>query len=73
MIASELKAQFEKTPMMSLFDLAQHLKIDPMILKTLLQRWEAKGRVRQMQKTSACQQKCQACLPAMTTLYEYIG
>lgn len=73
MIASELKAQFEKTPVISLFDLAQQLKKDPILIKQLLKSWERKGRVRQMPKTSACGERCSRCPIEMTIVYHYKG
>jgi hypothetical protein len=71
MIAN-VKQYLNSHRVVSLLDLIEYFKLDPEILRSMLQRLIRKGQLRQKSKTINCGTKCTQCSPFMTEMYEWV-
>jgi len=67
----KLKKHLQKERMVNMYDLSNHLSSDPEILRQMLSIWMQKGKVREIERTESCGDKCQRCDPLLTELYEW--
>ncbi len=72
MLLQQVKQYLIQRRIVSLMDLKQEFKSDSDVLRDMLQLWIAKGKVRCLQKTSACGTRCTRCDPLFTELYEWV-
>ncbi|OQK18023.1 sugar metabolism transcriptional regulator [Methyloprofundus sedimenti] len=72
MILSELRDYLKQQQRLSLLEMANHFDIEADALRGMLLKWISKGKVRQLDKGSACGTGCCKCDPAMTELYEWV-
>lgn len=66
-----LKKHLKKEQQMNMLDLSRALKSDPEVLRQMLEIWIQKGKVRAVQRSDACGDKCQRCDPLLTEIYEW--
>jgi predicted ArsR family transcriptional regulator len=73
MILSEIRSYLHTHRRASLADLAARFDSDPDALRGMLEKWVAKGRVRQLSDVAACGGSCGRCNPESAEVYEWTG
>lgn len=69
----KLKKYLEKQGTVNMFDLSRSLRSDPEVLRQMLAIWMQKGKVREVQRSDSCGDKCQRCDPLLTEIYEWVS
>lgn len=69
---SELKRYLGERSVASLADIALHLDVEPEVARAMLDIWIGKGRVRALERTTACS-GCDLCRPGAREIYCWIG
>lgn len=67
----DIKNHMMKVKMASLSSICQLFKIEPDLLRHMLEHWVRKGKIRKCMKKPACGTKCMQCSPLVTELYEW--
>lgn len=68
----DLKNYFVRAKVASLSSLCVLFKMDPDVLRCMLDHWVRKGRIRKFTKTPACGGQCMKCSPVVTEIYEWV-
>jgi len=72
MILMEIRDYVRRHGRAALPDMAVHFDMAPDALRSALQRWIARGQVRQLPTGTPCR-GCRLCDPAQVELYEWVG
>ena len=67
----KLKKHLQNEGVVNMQDLNRRFSSDPEALRQMLGVWMQKGKVREIQRSDACGDKCQRCDPLLTELYEW--
>ena len=73
MILSQIRDYLQIHRRAALSDLAIHFATDPDVMRAMLERWVAKGRVGKLPLGSQCGGGCYKCDPVTIELYEWKG
>lgn len=68
----EIKNHLMQVKIATLGSLCAIFKADPDMLRTMLQHWVNKGKVRKCMKKNACGSKCFKCPTLDTEFYEWV-
>lgn len=72
MILITLKQYLIQRRHVTMQNLINHFKLDPEILRDMLNLFIRKGHLKKKQKTNACGSKCIKCHPNMIEVYEWL-
>lgn len=67
----KLKKYLQKEGAVNMQNLSQRLSSDPDVLRQMLQIFIQKGKVREIQSSETCSDKCQRCDPLLLEMYEW--
>jgi putative ferrous iron transport protein C len=68
----DIKQHMMRVKMATLGSLCILFKVEPDTLRSLLQHWMRKGKIRQCMKEPACGSRCFKCPGTTTEIYEWV-
>lgn len=66
-----LRHYLQSRPFSSLGDIALHLDVDPEVARSLISRWQAKGRIKRLDRETRCG-SCAICPSGSRELYRWV-
>lgn len=69
----KLKNHLNNVKQANLFDLSRALKINPDVVKDMLQHWMRKGKICKVLRTDACGKTCSQCDPMFIEMYHWVS
>lgn len=72
MILAELRDYLKQQHRLTLAEMANHFDVEADVLRGMLAKWIAKGKVKKLDMGGACGTTCSKCDPALTEIYEWL-
>jgi putative ferrous iron transport protein C len=72
MILSDLRRYIEAHKRVALIDLVNHFDMDADVIRGMLGKWIAKGKVKKMAMDEGCGTQCCQCDPRLVEFYEWV-